>query len=54
VIWQYKVVELGINPAGNENGLNSLGREGWELVAVTEFLYDSLVTRTAFLKKEKP
>ena len=50
-MWQYKMVPLrGTAPfEENEEILNSFGRQGWELVAMTEV---SSFDLTAFLKRE--
>lgn len=34
VVWRYKVLERGGKSYGIEAGLNKLGAEGWELVAI--------------------
>jgi len=56
--WQYKVVRLG-GPStktlvADQELLNSLGDEGWDLVSVNDYGYDWVVTprAVAYLKKE--
>ena len=39
VLWQYKIVGLAIDDSerkNNEQLLNSLGKQGWELVVVSD------------------
>jgi len=31
--WEYKIITNGVSKTGMENTLNSLGQDGWELVA---------------------
>ena len=54
--WQYKVVLLGGPRAVDEELLNSLGDEGWDLVSVTDYAYayrgHALERSVAYLKKE--
>ena len=42
--WEYKVVKLFQVPSDTEHQLNVLGKERWELIAVSY--------NTAFLKRE--
>jgi len=33
--WEYKIVTSSVRSSGDEQELNRLGEEGWELVAAT-------------------
>ncbi len=51
--WEYKAILLSLSSseAGNEQKLNTLGDEGWELVTVA--VEAGMAVGTAFLKREK-
>ena len=58
--WEYKVVELkGETPTENEEEqLRNLGRQGWELVSISEpyagyFGPGDYFRRTAYLKRKR-
>lgn len=50
-LWEYRVVGQTDNPIENQAKLNRLGKEGWELVAVS--MLGSYGTLAAYLKRLK-
>lgn len=49
--WEYKVVEADRTGIGSEEQLNSLGKEGWELVSVTAVMMGPFVSKVFYLKR---
>jgi hypothetical protein len=48
--WQYKTCLFGVMPCD----LNTLGAQGWELVAVTPYTLNGMAGVQVFLKRETP
>jgi len=48
-LWEYRVVNQTDNPIENQAKLNRLGKEGWELVAVSPLGHGGILA--AFLKR---
>jgi hypothetical protein len=51
-IWEYKVVNMSLAREDNEEELNVLGQEGWELVSVTSSEFVD-TDGNAYLKRRK-
>ena len=50
-LWEYRVVRQTENPIENQSKLNRLGKEGWELVAISHLSTGSGGLLAAYLKR---
>ena len=51
--YEYKVVENAANPQGEEQNINFLASDGWELVCVACMEPDTSTTRLYFKRKRE-